>query len=170
MMEQPSGAVNPQASLCDLSWLGGVIDTLGCITVAKKTSGRNVTPFVTALITNPLIMNKMLEVFGKYGIAFYCREYQATKRWDKKWKITIHGYKRVRNFLPIILPHLVAKLSLAELVMSLSEDRIDSNFTPYSDREKALCQRIWHLNGRGTKLWKSHKSLNDHTQGRSPTG
>ncbi|MCK9570344.1 hypothetical protein M0R72_15465 [Candidatus Pacearchaeota archaeon] len=156
-MEQFSNADNQQASLCDLSWLGGIMDGEGCITIDKRSAKNrkqaNVSPAITIVNTDTKIIDKVLQILKKYDIAYYYRVHPPKGNWKRKLEILIVGYKRVSRFIPVILPYLVGKYQRAVLIQQLCESRMQKPYREYSEVEKEICRKIWDLNGRGTKHW-----------------
>lgn len=151
---------NQQESLCDLSWLGGIVDGEGCITVTAysradrlKENSFYVSPKVTVTNTEDSLIDKVEEILIANHIAYYKREYPPHKTWKKRIEIRIAGYKRVRRFLELIKPYLVSKKEKANLTMLLCLQRLNKKRNPYDDEDKKLIQRILDLNGRGTKYW-----------------
>lgn len=152
-MEKRIGADNQQASLCELSWLGGIVDGEGCITVDKKAQ-ECVAPMITIVNTELVLMEKVASVLMKHGIAFYRRDHPAKGNWKAKIEFVIAGFKRVRRFLEVVRPYLVSKAKKADLLQAFCNVRLAANRAPYSDRDKNLCHEIWALNGRGTNHWQ----------------
>jgi hypothetical protein len=151
-MEQRATAVNQQASLCELSWLGGIIDGEGCVTVDKRT-GDNVFPAITIVNTDHRITDKVEAIFKRHAIAYYFRVHPANGNWKPRRQFIISGWKRVSRALPVILPYLVSKADRAELIIKLCDMRLKANRAPYSEAEKDICRQVWELNGRGTNHW-----------------
>lgn len=155
-MEQPIIAGNPQASLCDLSWLGGIIDGEGCLTLDKRGGKARkqqcVAPVATIVNTDEVLTDKVQEILRKNGVAFHVRVHPQKGEWRRKIEIVVSGIKRVTRFLDLVRPYLVSKAAKADLIRSFCESRLQS-FGEYSDDEKELCRKVWSLNGRGTKHW-----------------
>ncbi len=152
-MERSMNAENQQASLCELSWLGGIIDGEGCITIDKK-AHNCVHPVITIVNTDPLITDKVSEILAKHGMAVYVRVHPAKGNWKQKIEMVISGYMRVSKFLPLIRPYLVSKAARADLVLELCNNRLAARKAPYSQDDKELCKQVWMLNGRGTSHWQ----------------
>lgn len=157
IMEQRANAANQQARLCELSWLGGIIDGEGCITVDKKAQ-ECVHPLITIVNTDKRITDKVIQIFTAYGVAFYVREHPAKGNWKAKIEIVVAGFKRVDRFLRVIRPYLVSKAERADKILLLCEMRVNARRAPYTDAEKNLCRDVWKLNGRGTDHWAHTKA------------
>ena len=166
IMEQFIIAENQQVSLCELSWLGGIIDGEGCLTIDKHGGRRDekgkcsVNPMIIIVNTDQIIMDKVQDILKKNGIPFYIYIHPPKKTWKRKIEIVIRGYKRIRKFLPIITPFLIGKLEKANLLNEFCLSRLEKYTNPYTEEEKEMCRKIWLLNNRGTNHWQ-HKNLND---------
>jgi len=163
-MEQFFNADDQQASLCDLSWLGGIIDGEGSIQVAKGSKKRGkvqgVHPRITIVNTCPILIDKVKTILEEYHIAFY----QNTTHYEYKLPakplhgVLIHGYKRATRFLELIIPYLVSKKLKACLLHDFCLMRAPHPRQPYSEDEKAVCRKIWELNGHGTTCWEHERA------------
>ncbi len=156
-MEQFSNADNQQASLCELSWLGGIIDGEGCLTFDKKShKGRTqqcVSPTITIVNTEKILMNLVTSILKKNDIAYYYRLHPAKGNWKPKMEVIIAGLKRSIRLLDLITPYLVSKHHKAELLRQFCFLRVNAFNRTYSEEEKEICRQVWVLNGRGTKHW-----------------
>lgn len=156
-MEKSIIAGNPQASLCGLSWLGGIVDGEGCLTVDKRGGKARkqqcVAPVVVIVNTDAVLTDKVQEILGKHNIPFYVRVHPARKTWKPKIEVILSGLRRVLRFLDVIQPYLVSKAHKAALLRSFCESRLAVSGSEYSETDKEICRTIWRLNGRGTAHW-----------------
>jgi hypothetical protein len=162
-MEQSERLGNPQERLHDLSWLGGIVDGEGCITVSAKGVKTRKHPYAHPNInitnTDELIVRKVMAVFKKYEIAYYLHVVPKTATTLTKMNLTILGYKRAIRFLKLIIPYLVSKKERALLLLEFVESRLTKGpGIRYSESEKELCRRIWNFNGRGTNHFREESS------------
>jgi len=142
---------NQQIRLDHLSWLGGIIDGEGSITVDKRNSDC-VAPQIMIVNTDSNLVSKVLEILDEHNISRYiqCRQY---KDWKPTYRIYIAGFKRAQKFLTLIIPYLVSKQHRANLLLQFCNRRLMANKKPYSDADKFICRQIWKENGRGTNHW-----------------
>lgn len=154
IMQQSFDADNQQATISNLSWLGGIIDGEGCIsfhTVAgKKRKSRPVTPKINITNTDMEMITYIMSILDENDIAYYVENRKGTKRNKPSKAIIIKGCKRCLKFLPLIIPHLVNKRKRAELLYEFCVLRHNEKSRPYSEYEKQLCRKIYQLNGRNT--------------------
>jgi len=156
-MEQFSNADNQQASLCELSWLGGIVDGEGCITVSKRVGNRTASPIVTIVNTERKLLDKVQQLFQKYGIAYYVRVHKQLNQAEckrplkQKVEFVIAGHKRVPRFLDLICPYLISKQPQAQLLLHFCAVRKDRVHQAFLQIDKEICSKLWVLNGRGTK-------------------
>lgn len=153
-MEHPIIAENQQVSLCELSWLGGVLDAIGYFSVEKKSRKNNkwVHPVVKILTENEIIANRTSDILKKYKIPCFIKQYQPTKNWAKKTEIAIVGYKKVQKAIQFIKPFIAAKLEEVLSLERLCSSRI-KNPGNYTEQEKEWCKKIWTLNKQNTRHW-----------------
>jgi len=144
-------ADNQQARLCELSWLGGIIDGEGCVTVRKSTTGPYGGPLVSISNTDKLIISKVVYLFNKHHIAYHVRHIAAKAPRKAKKEISVSGFKRVPRLLALIEPYLISKQQRAILLRTFCTSRLKAGKVPYSDYEKDLCEQIWVFTDRGTK-------------------
>lgn len=149
-------ADNQQERLCELSWLGGIIDGEGCISFKKNTgkcwknkSERPLYPIISISNTDIRMIDKIIEILEKNHIAFYREDRRGKKKNKDSISVCIKGIKRTKRFLDLIIPYLVSKKERAELLLEFCELR-SHNHKPYTQYEKDLCQRVYDLIGRGT--------------------
>lgn len=165
-MEQKLVAGNQQATFCELSWLGGIIDGEGCITVVKGPPGRyghSANPIVTIANTGERMIQKIEEIFKRHGIAYYLTTHQP-KRGKCKTFVRVVGFKRVQRLLFLLLPYLVEKAERAFLLMEFCAKRNGKTARDaYTDYELSLCQRIWDSVGKGTTWGKTQKKSSTTT-------
>jgi len=156
-MEQFSNADNQQASLCELSWLGGIVDGEGCITVSRRMGNQTASPIVTIVNTEEKLLDKVQRLLQKCGIAYYVRVHRQSDQVKRvrppkqKIEFVIAGHKRVPRFLDLIHPYLISKQPQAQLLMQFCAARKDRAHQPFLSTDKSMCSKLWGLNGRGTK-------------------
>ena len=165
------GTDNQQASLCELSWLGGIIDGEGCITLLRKArAGGKVcaTPYILITNTDRTLIDKVAAIFENCGLPFYFETYESTKNWKTRYRVIVAGFLRVTKVLPVIRPYLVSKIRQADAVLDLIKIRAQKpTGAPYDDAEVDICNFVWSLNNRGPVDWsigRSHKSPNEQTR------
>lgn len=149
-------ADNQQERLCELSWLGGIIDGEGCISFKKNTgkcwknrNERPLYPIVSVSNTDIMMINKIIEILERNQIAYYREDRKGRGNNSNSSAIYIKGIKRVKRLLDLIIPYLVNKQHRAKLLYEFCELR-SHNHKPYTEYEKELCQRIYNIMGRGT--------------------
>lgn len=152
-MEQSPVAENQQASLCERSWLGGIMDGEGCLTVSKHPLKHRLTvsPVMTIVNTNPRIIEEVRRILSKYGLPFHVTEYAAKGTWTAQTRISISGFKRITRALAFLRPYLIGKAEQADLIQRLVKSRSTQHpKAPYSELDISLCEEIWRLNGHNT--------------------
>jgi hypothetical protein len=153
-MEQFMNADNQQERLCELSWLGGIIDGEGCISFKRNTGKcwkkkeRPSYPMISVANTDLIMIEKIIQILEKHEIAYYREDRKGKAKNNDSVAICIKGLKRTKRFLDLIIPFLVSKRKRAELLLEFCQLR-QHNHKAYTPYEKQLCQSIYDI-GRGT--------------------
>lgn len=66
--------VNQQATLKELSWLGGIVDGEGCVGIRHNTMQHQFSPRFNVTNTNMKIINETVSIIRKIGVNPYIRE------------------------------------------------------------------------------------------------
>jgi len=130
-----------------LSYLGGIIDGEGCISINKRTT--YYVPSVSISNTNETLINYLKQLFDNLEVD-YCVEYQdrgSRKNAKPAWVIRVEGKPRVSFLLDLVSDYLIAKKEQAKLV---------SEWCAFKGRRRKLVQtdldmisQIRSLNHRG---------------------
>jgi hypothetical protein len=126
----------------ELSWLGGLIDGEGTITI-RYHERKNNRPMLHPVFTLPNTSTKIIEeakrILQKNNIPFWQTNYKGTDKWKPNSIIEVNGIKRLLKFLPIIEEYLIEKRENSKLVRNWCEKR-EANYLlnrnwKYYDRE-----------------------------------
>ena len=149
-----------------LSWLGGIIDGEGTITIRihnRKHNRTLLTSVFSVANTNKIIIDKIEEILKEFKIPFWMSYTDKTKRWKPKWEIHVMGLRRVKKFLPIINEFLVGKKKEGELALQWCNRRLSklgkNEF--YDDDELRIYNEIKSLHGHQDQVHKIFRILND---------
>lgn len=111
----------------DLSWLAGIIDGEGTITIRYK-NRRNANPILqpvfTVVNTNMKIMDEIERILRKLELPFWISNSKQTKNWKARKIVEISGIKRLSKFLPIIEKYLIGKQEECRLVREWCDKRL----------------------------------------------
>jgi hypothetical protein len=140
----------------DLSWLAGIIDGEGTISLRvrnRKHQSTLITPVVSITNTNYIIMYKVIEILKENNIPHWVHEtnYNVTKNplWKSALEVQIMGIKRCSIILPIIYNYLVGKKDQCELVMNWCLSRKDDfgKRKYYSEEDLKIANQVKELHG-----------------------
>lgn len=113
----------------ELSWLGGIIDGEGTITIRFK-NRKNTTPLLSPIFvvtnTDMEMIDEICRILKKNEVGFWITEKPATGHWKSYKTIEVAGIKRLSKFLPIIEEYLIAKREECSLVREWCMTRVDS--------------------------------------------
>jgi hypothetical protein len=152
---------NPQETLLkELSWLGGIWDGEG--TFAIFSTGINkarqyYTPVCQVANTNAFIMKEIIDILDKLSVGFYIDYVEGSQLKNQKeiFRIRIKNIANVKRFIEIILPYVIGKKPVAEIVLRFCNKRLEamqnSNRTSkfieyYDDEDKSLIVSSNELN------------------------
>lgn len=130
-----------ESSIKELSWLGGIIDGEGTITLRyheRKNQTPIIKPVFTVVNTSDIIIDEITRILIKNNIPFWKTDYKKTDRWKSKTLIEVGGIKRLLKFLPIIEDYLVGKRENSKIVRAWCERRLSKYSNgkhTYYDRE-----------------------------------
>jgi hypothetical protein len=99
-----------------LSYLGGIIDGEGTISIYKRTT--YYVPTISVSNTNETLIQYLKDLFDSLEVE-YCVEYQdrgSRKNAKPAWTIRVEGKPRVSFLLNLISDYLIAKKEQAKLV------------------------------------------------------
>lgn len=121
----------------ELSWLAGIIDGEGTITIRyknRKNSTPILAPVVSIVNTDMAMIDEIERILRKHNLAFWVSESKQTKNWKPRKIIEISGIKRLNRFLPVIENYLIAKKEECILVREWCQYRVD-NYGKYKNHE-----------------------------------
>lgn len=130
-----------------LSWLAGIIDGEGCITIETDRKGFFRT-IITVTNNNPYLIQEVSKIYSELNLRFF---YLLKKRSNPKHKetlvIRVFGLGSCRKLLESIYPFLVGKKELAKLMLeyiALRKNRMKEkgSHNPYSEKELELIKKI----------------------------
>ena len=115
----------------DLAWLAGIIDGEGSLnpSVQNKPSGKNgdrndyFTPKVRIANTDMRMIKKISEIYVAENLVFFyhfssMERYKNKKpTWKNQMSIEISSQKSIKKILTFVLPYLVNKKNMAELMI-----------------------------------------------------
>lgn len=144
---------NQQATI-RLAWLGGVIDSDGCISMTKSDRwSRYVIGTVLVITnTNELFIEIVASILKDNGLDGHVswRQVSSNSSWNRKpfGTVTIGGHKRCYRALTVLRPYIFAKRDQVELVLEFLESRLRYDRpgpNPYSDRDWEIFQAVKDL-------------------------
>lgn len=132
------------------AYIAGIIDGEGCVRISKKKNQKspqcfNFSAFVCITITEIELLCYLKEITG---IGCVYRSKTANKEnWNPvhRWQIT-NG--QARDLLRAVMPYMMIKRGIAELVLSMPVQRGHSE---HKGQQEDLFNRIKQLNVRGVK-------------------
>lgn len=135
-----------------LSWLGGIIDGEGTITMRLHRRNENstlITPVITMVNTDNLIIDRYSEILAENNIAFWASSYKQTKNWKPRKMIGVYGLKRCAKALPILIPYLVAKQELGKIVYDWCIYRLTKTglSEPYTNYDLEILAKVKEFHG-----------------------
>lgn len=145
--------MNPSNKLHELSWLGGLIDGEGCITIVQlKQKNFKLSPHFTITNTNLVIVETARRILAENWV-FANIQKAEDNRTDRKPKLTVYVREQARMHvaMTVLEPYLIGKLEQCQLMkefVALRMNRVGSS-VPYSLRQIEIFERIKFLNRRG---------------------
>ena len=147
---------NQQVSLeAKKGWMGGIMDGEGTIMMARHAQANTYFPRLQMGNTNYFICKQFVEILREFEIPFHVF-YEKSKNSKHKsvWRITIHGFKRVKKFLDIFTPYLFGKKEQSKLILDYINERLslpNKGYynTPISENLKQIAEKVIMLNKTG---------------------
>lgn len=138
----------------ELSWLGGIIDGEGTISIvyhARKNQSPFITPVITITNTNRVMIDEIIRIYTKYNIPHWTSHRKAIKTWSESWEIQIKGLKRCSKSIPKILPYLVNKSPQCKVVNNWINYRLSllGKHSDYSEIDFKAVKEIREFNKKG---------------------
>jgi hypothetical protein len=159
---------NQQGTVSDveLGWFAGILDGEGSIGISRLMSHRKnmtLTPRISIGNTNIKIIDYVRDILIRIPTTFFVEKRQTKigKNWKNANVIQISHIQGAKDVLDIITPFLVGKKQQAEILLSFVNSRLDlyrkigrtpgsgGRGTPYTEKEKYLCEQIRILNKKG---------------------
>lgn len=113
---------NAELTLTDISWLAGIIDGEGSISMFRDKKGKN-TVMVNITNSDLLLLNKckkIVSIILNKEIKIYtknCYVYQVVKPKKQVYTIEIRHFKNLSSLLRLLLPYLTSKKQKAEMAI-----------------------------------------------------
>lgn len=107
----------------DIAWAAGFLDGEGYFGAGFRSGGRTSLRIeLTASQTHKSPIDKLVKIFG--GAVHEVSKKTTTGR--TTWQWTIASGKRLREILPLLIPHLTTKKQEAEVLLEISETFLTS--------------------------------------------
>ena len=119
---------NQQATPIELSYLAGLWDGEGTITVSKgKMKNNNIqySPRISLGNTEVSMINEIVKTLDKVGIRGYIFTEEKEAPRKDMYKIVISKFDQAKKLLEIILPYLKVKKAQGELLLRFLKNRIE---------------------------------------------
>lgn len=153
---------NPQVTEIELSWLAGIWDGEGTISVRLNRKIMQISPRLNVVNTNPHIMSRVDDILTRIGVVHYIREkgeggFGGSNK--QCWIICIDTLRGSFIWLQYVKPYLVGKVKQAEFLEKFVNSRIfrrikatRNSDAPYSKEELLAVADLYDQNGnqRGT--------------------
>lgn len=145
----------PSISSFEFGWFCGIIDGEGCIGLWSRGGSRKdeYKPGIRMTNTDKNIIDAFCSVLDRLNVSYHITTYKPRSETTKGyWTVTIEGFKRLKNILPIIKDALICKRSQANLVWEWVQSR-DAKWhrSAYSSRELEIPKLLAELNHRGVR-------------------
>lgn len=150
---------NQQATLTteDLAWLGGVIDSDGCLSLSlRKRKSGSLQYRAEVVISNcdPFFIEEASRILGLAEIGHWIGWKKPHKKRPKRMmgEIRAAGFKRVRTALTVLTPFIRAKKDQAETLLSFVERRLGIGYAAkdsYGIVDEAYLERMKGLKTKG---------------------
>lgn len=129
----------------NLEWLAGFLEGDGSIVLTKQPIGKNrsvYVPMVRFTNTDALIIENCENILKSIGVGsyFYCKKTKNGYAFD----LTVKGFKRVKEFLPNIIPYLIGKKKAeAQLLLKwIASREVTGNSKTYTEEEILMANQI----------------------------
>ena len=116
----------PSISAFEFGWLCGIIDGEGCIGLWSRGGSREheYRPGLRIANTSREIIDALCSILDRLNVSYHITHYKPRKETQKEyWNITVEGFKRLKNLLPVIKDALVSKKQQADLVWEWVQSR-----------------------------------------------
>jgi len=150
-MQKTNSADNPQVTMADLGWLGGCLDSDGCISIAAvKRSRYKIATFRPQIVwsnTSQFYIEEVARLLAGLDLAHYVhwRQFHGKPRGT----VMLAGLKRCLAALDKLQPYIKVKQRQAQIVRELCDLRLNNPLTTPGNKEKALHDQISSLNATG---------------------
>lgn len=132
----------------NLEWLAGFLEGDGSVALNKQPVGKGrvvYVPMVRFTNTDALIIENCEKILKEINVGcyFFCKKTKNGLAFD----LTVKGFKRVKELLPHLIPHLVGKKRKeAELVLEWIHSReVTGSNKTYTKKEIELANQIDEL-------------------------
>lgn len=151
MEQNPLHEDNQQESsrVKDLSWLGGIIDGEGTITIRykrRRNQSSILQPVFTIVNTDFEIIDNIERILKEEKIPYWVSKSKQTKNWKPRKIVEISGIKRLSRFLPLMEEYLVGKKKECQIVKDWCLYRLGKR-PEYSDKDIKLVIELKKLHG-----------------------
>lgn len=148
-----------------LSWLGGLWDGEGSITVWKAIRSNNAERYNPSLVltnTSDLIINEATKILDLMGVRMHIilLKRDGTNAKDC-YQLTTRKLESVQRFCEVMIPYLIGKRPQAELTLRFIKSRLKNledvngkgkgcwKKSPYSEEEISLSEQLQRMNKKG---------------------
>lgn len=143
-------------TLRELSWLGGIFDGEGCITL-RYHARKNSTPFITCVLTitntDRIMIDEIDRIYKKYNIPHYISYRKGTDTWSESWEIDVTGLKRCAKVIPLVKDYIICKQAQLENVETWINYRLSKlgRHQEYTEYDLEFVTRAREFNKKGNK-------------------
>ena len=130
-------ADNQQRRLNKLSWLGGIIDGEGMITVIMRTHGCSCYPRISIVNCDKNIIEEVTQILNELNLKHYIQTkvYVVGEEQHIKYEVLVNGIKRCIPMLHEIIPYLVAKKERAQKLLVWCNRRLLRPMMKYTQED-----------------------------------
>lgn len=118
-----------------LAWLAGVIDGEG--TVGVYGGGESCSVYVSIANQDPNLVETAAHIIKALGVGVWVKRYERPI-----WYVRVQGLKRLKTFLPMIIPYLTSRKQEAELLLAFVEQRLSRFSKTWLADDYALAAKI----------------------------
>lgn len=154
-IEQSSNeTTNQQERQLELAWLAGIWEGEGTFVLFYGSKNR-ITPRASVINTDFVLIDGIISLLKRNNIAHYVQTRRGGCDGDPRHKdakvIVISGYKRIENFIKLILPHFRGKKrAVAEYVLGFVSRRLFLGpRARYTDADFEAVEAVRALNKKG---------------------
>jgi len=151
IMQKTNSADYPQVTTVDLGWLGGCLDSDGCLSIfanrQKKYKIASFRPQISWSNSSQFYISEVARLLSGLGLAHYVhwRMFKGKNR----GVVLISGLKRCSAALNILQPYIRAKQRQAQLIRELCELRLAAGASSPGLAELQVYEQISSLNSNG---------------------